>query len=253
MMFALPRLISLAAAFCLSSAAFAQAAPTPVVAASTTTSPPTNASAATAAASPTQAKCQSITADAPLVEGVKPSVLCPAIATLAQVFATINPDNYSNRLSYADTSDFYAALASSMQHYNHSQYRSELPITVTVAPTMMTMDSLNTLDEANQYKRNKLGIILERIQNDKGKTGKVCLVSTVKVIPVALVTWLGSELLQYGLPALIKLIAGDPSKIINKYDALVYVEPGSGPMTQWSISQVDFYPRGKLPDVKCNA
>lgn len=198
-----------------------------------------------AAPAPAAGSCEAILADAPTAGPYKADALCPAISSLRDLFTAAGDGNYAPTVAYVRPSDeFFMGLASSMRHYRGR------PITVTVGGSQpITLAGLDTLDEANQFKRNKLGLVLERIRagDDRGRhVGKVCMAYAEAAADDHPIVWVGSALLKYGLPALIKLLRGNPSRVIDRYDALVLTERGSGDQRTAPIRTINFVPRGTL-------
>jgi hypothetical protein len=225
----------------LQSSAASSAQQAAVVPASTTTG-------AAAPAGASGASCGSILADRNVGE-FKADQFCPAIESLIETFRSSDPKNYAPILSYTTpTQAFFDGLAGSMKHYN-GKGKSTVHVDVGGA-TAVTLRGLDSLDDANGFKRNKLGLILERIRDGDGNghhVGKVCTQRPEVAGELSFGTWVGSQILKYGLPALIKLLKGDPSKVIDKYDAMVTVERGGGAVDTSAIRSIDFVSRGRLP------
>ena len=196
------------------------------------------------AASPTSlTKCEEITEGGPVIAvGVKPQQLCPGIATLVDTFGKKITD-YAPYIDYSkENIAFYTGLGDSLRHYKG---RSTVAVRIP-SGVSLTLDSLDTLEEGNGYKRNKLGLILERIRNKRARG--VCLQTAEVDGGATLLTWLGTQALKFGLPALIRTVRGDPTKVVEKYDALVTVERGSSPdLNKRQIRSIQFVPAGKLP------
>lgn len=202
--------------------------------------------APSAGAAGAKADCATILAGDHPIGPYKAADLCPAINSLKDLFVSANKNNYAPTVAYSKPSDeFFAGLAGSMKHYKGDT------ITVPVGGTQaITLAGLDTLDEAGAYKRNKLGLILERIRTGDGKhrhVGKVCVSYAQAAAGESPYEWVGSLFLKYGLPALIKLLAGDPSKVIDRYDAMVLVERGSPDARTNPIRTINFVRRGSLP------
>jgi hypothetical protein len=152
-------------------------------------------------------------------------------------------ENYAPRLDYSSSNAaFYGGLADSLRHY-----RGRSPITVVIpSNTSLTLASLDTLDESNGYKRNKLGLLIERIRSKRPHG--VCMRTSEVDGGGALLSWLGTQFLKFGLPALIRTVRGDPTKVIEKYDALVTVERGAASdLAGRQVRAIQFVPRGRLP------
>lgn len=217
------------------------------------TADPAPASSGTAASTGSGgggASCGAILADRKVGQ-FKADQFCPAIESLVETFRSADSKNYAPNLSYTSpTQAFFDGLAGSMKHYKG---RSTVHVDIG-GTTTVTLKGLDSLDDANGFKRNKLGLILERIRDGNGNghhVGKVCTQQAEVAGELSFGTWLGSQILKYGLPALIKLIRGDPSKVVDKYDAMVTVERGSGTADTSAIRSIDFVPRGRLP-AGCN-
>jgi len=117
----------------------------------------------------------------------------------------------------------------------------------------VTLRSLDTMDTANSNKRNQLGLILERIRygDRKGRqAGTVCTVVSKADSKPTFGVWIVDTLLKYGIPALINLFKGDPTKAIDQFDALVTVAAGEDAETS-QIRSIAFMKRGTLP-TGCN-
>ena len=212
---------------------------------------PTPAASGTAASTGTGgASCATILGDRK-VGDFKADQFCPAIESLVETFRSADSKNYAPNLSYiTPTQAFFDGLAGSMKHYKG---KSTVHVDIS-GTTTVTLKGLDSLDDANAFKRNKLGLILERIRDGDGNghhVGKVCTQQAEVSGELSFGTWLGSQILKYGLPALIRLIRGDPSKVVDKYDAMVTVERGSGAADTSAIRSINFVPRGKLP-ASCN-
>lgn len=203
-----------------------------------------------AAANPT---CADILANGPTVvkiqdKEVKPADFCPAIETLQTTFKSADQNNHFRELEYSQPStEFFNALAGSMKWYRRSPNPSILVRIGAAKP--VTLASLDVGDDGNKFQRNQLGLIIERIRDGdrKGKrAGKLCIKYSEKS-GVKPLDWAGTLILKYALPALIKLLAGDPLRNIDSYDAEILLDRSTGDVRTEAIRSITFVKRNSLP------